>query len=62
MDVILKSKMQVQQISFVMYGIVGNRIKIIVQICRIAFGRKIDLFIEMMDNVIFLVINYQLYL
>jgi hypothetical protein len=62
MDVILKSKMQVQQISFVMYGIVGNRIKIIVQICRIAIGRKIDLFIEMMDNVIFLVINYQLYL
>jgi hypothetical protein len=29
---------------------------------RIAIGRKIDLFIEMMDNVIFRAINYQLYL
>jgi hypothetical protein len=29
---------------------------------HIAIGRKIDLFIEMMDNVIFRAINYQLYL
>ena len=29
---------------------------------HIAIGRKIDLFIEMMDNVIFQAINYQLYL
>jgi hypothetical protein len=29
---------------------------------RIAIGRKIDLFIEMMDNVIFRAINNQLYL
>jgi hypothetical protein len=51
-----------QTILFFMNGSVGNRIKIIVQICRIAIGRKIDLFIEMMDNVIFGAINYQLYL
>jgi hypothetical protein len=29
---------------------------------HIAIGRKIDLFIEMMDNVIFRATNYQLYL